>query len=86
MHIARQTPQELVVVAGTCWIFAIYGAAALLTLYFAIARHERIGFRFVLALLSCSPSAILFNPQHFVFTLRNFGPDSRDSSHHPCSP
>ena len=30
--------------------------------------------------------AIVFNPQHFVLTPRNFDPDSHDSSHHPCSP
>jgi hypothetical protein len=39
MHIARQTPQELVVVSGTRWAAAICGACALFTLYFAIARH-----------------------------------------------
>jgi hypothetical protein len=51
MHIARQTPQELVVVAGTRWISAICGAAALLTLYFAIARHERDGLFLVVLFL-----------------------------------
>jgi hypothetical protein len=40
MHIARQTPQELVVVAGTRWFSAICAAAALFTLYFVITRHE----------------------------------------------
>jgi hypothetical protein len=43
MHIARQTPQELVVVAGTRWISAICAAAALVILYFVITRHEREG-------------------------------------------
>jgi|SRR5580700_5967598 hypothetical protein len=44
MHIARQTPQELVVVAGTRWVSAICAAAALFTLYFVITRHEPKGF------------------------------------------
>jgi hypothetical protein len=39
MHIARQTPQELVVVAGTRLLSAICAAAALFTLYFVITRH-----------------------------------------------
>src|ERR1035441_1981213 len=43
MHVARQTPQELVVVAGSRWISAICAAAALFTLYFAITRHEPTG-------------------------------------------
>jgi hypothetical protein len=43
MHIARQTPQELVVVAGTRWAAAICAACALLTLYFVITRHELKG-------------------------------------------
>jgi len=43
MHIARQTPQELVVVAGTRWVSAMCAAAALFTLYFVIARHEPKG-------------------------------------------
>ncbi len=40
MHIARQTPQELVVVAGSRWVSAICAAGALFTLYRAITRHE----------------------------------------------
>jgi hypothetical protein len=40
MHIARQTPQELVVVAGTRWLSVICAAASLFTLYFVITRHE----------------------------------------------
>ena len=32
MHIARQTQQDLVVVAGTRWVSAICAAAALFTL------------------------------------------------------
>jgi hypothetical protein len=40
MHIARQTPQELVVVAGSRWVSAICAAAALFTLYFVISRRE----------------------------------------------
>lgn len=43
MHIARQTPQELVVVAGTRWVAALCAACALFTLYFVIARHELKG-------------------------------------------
>jgi hypothetical protein len=49
MHIARQTPQELVVVAGTRWVSAICAAAALFTLYFVIARHESRGYLFLVA-------------------------------------
>lgn len=44
MHIARQTPQKLVVVSGTRWVSAICAAAALFTLYFVITRHERSSF------------------------------------------
>jgi hypothetical protein len=43
MHIARQTPQELVIVDGTRWISATCAAAALFLLYFAIARHQPKG-------------------------------------------
>ena len=43
MHIARHTPQELVVVAGSRWISAICAAAALFTLYFAITHREPRG-------------------------------------------
>jgi hypothetical protein len=43
MHIARQTPQELVVVAGTRWVAAICAACALFILYFVITRHELKG-------------------------------------------
>ena len=43
MHIARQTPQELIVVAGTRWVSAICAAAAIFTLYFVITRHEPKG-------------------------------------------
>jgi hypothetical protein len=43
VHIARQTPQELVVVTGTRWVAAISAASALLTLYFVITRHELKG-------------------------------------------
>ena len=49
MHIARQTPQELVVVAGTRWLSAICAAAALFTLYFVIIRHELKGPLFLTA-------------------------------------
>ncbi|MGH9546192.1 MAG: hypothetical protein ACRD23_13370 [Terriglobales bacterium] len=47
MHIARQTPQELVVVAGTRWVSAICLAAALFTLYFVITLHEPKGYFFL---------------------------------------
>ncbi len=40
MHIARQTPQELVVVAGSRWVSAICVAGAMFTFYIAIARHQ----------------------------------------------
>jgi uncharacterized membrane protein len=40
MHIARQTPQELVFVSGTRWVSAICAAAAVITFYFAITRHK----------------------------------------------
>jgi hypothetical protein len=43
VHIARQTPQELVVVAGTRRVSAICAAAALFTLYLVITRHEPKG-------------------------------------------
>jgi hypothetical protein len=43
MHIARQTPQELVVVAGTRWISAICAAAALFIFSLVIRRHEPKG-------------------------------------------
>ena len=49
MHIARQTPQELVVVAGTRWLSAICAGAALFTLYFVITRHETKGPLFLAA-------------------------------------
>lgn len=43
MHIARQTPQELVVVAGSRWVSAICAAAALFTFYSVIIRHQPKG-------------------------------------------
>jgi len=43
MHVARQTPQELVIVAGTRWVSAICAGCALATLYFVIARNELKG-------------------------------------------
>ena len=39
MHVARQTPQELVVVSGSRWVSAICVAAAVFYTYIAIARH-----------------------------------------------
>jgi hypothetical protein len=44
MHIARQTPQELIVVASSRWVAAICAAAALATLYASIAGHQPSGF------------------------------------------
>jgi hypothetical protein len=44
MHIARETPLELVVVSGTRWVSAICAVAALFTtLYVVIARNEAKG-------------------------------------------
>jgi hypothetical protein len=43
VHIARNTTQELVVVAGTRWVSAICTAVALFTLYSVITRHEPKG-------------------------------------------
>jgi hypothetical protein len=40
MHIARQTPQELVVVAGTRWLSAICAAATFFTLCVTVVRQE----------------------------------------------
>jgi hypothetical protein len=51
MRIARQTPQELVVVSGTRWLSAVCGAAALVTLYFEITRHLPKGYLFLPAFL-----------------------------------
>jgi len=44
MHIARQTPRELVVVSGTRWLSAIVGAAAVGSLYFVVPRREVMGY------------------------------------------
>lgn len=43
MHIARQTPQELVIVDGSRWISAICAAAAVLTAYQVLSHHEPKG-------------------------------------------
>jgi hypothetical protein len=51
MHIARETPHELVVVSGTRWLSAIVGAAAVGSLYFVIPRRELAGY-FVTAFLA----------------------------------
>src|ERR1700739_664968 len=40
VHIARQTPQELVIVTRTRWVAAICAAGFLITLYLAITRQE----------------------------------------------
>jgi hypothetical protein len=39
MHIARETPEELVVVSGSRWVSAICATGAILYTYFAITRH-----------------------------------------------
>lgn len=51
MHIARQTSQELVVVAGARWLSAICAAAALSTFYLVITRHQPKGYFFLPAFL-----------------------------------
>jgi hypothetical protein len=51
MHIARQTPQELVVVARSRWVSALCAAAALFTLYFVIVRQKPQGYFVVVFLL-----------------------------------
>ena len=43
MHIARQTPQEMVIVSGTRWLAAGCAVAAVGGLYFAITRHQLVG-------------------------------------------
>jgi len=40
MHIARETSQELVVVAGSRWVSALCAAGAIFTIYLAITRHD----------------------------------------------
>jgi len=47
MRIARQTPQELVVVSGTRWLSGICLAAALITLYLETTRHLPKGYLFL---------------------------------------
>lgn len=54
MHIARQTPQELVVVSGTRWVSAICAAAALFSLYSVITRHAPMGLLLTGFLLLCA--------------------------------
>lgn len=51
MHIARLTPQELIVVSGSRWVSAICAAGALVTAYFAITRHAPKGYFLVPAFL-----------------------------------
>jgi hypothetical protein len=43
MHIARQTPQELVVVSGSRWVSVICAVAAIFTAYFPIVRNQPKG-------------------------------------------
>ena len=72
MHIARQTPQELVVVAGTRWFSAVCAAAALSTLYLVITRHQPKGYLFlpafllVFALLMDLRKTFTFNAMHRI--------------------
>jgi hypothetical protein len=68
MHIARQTPQELVVVAGTRWVSAICAGAALFTLYFVITRHEPKGL--LLAAFSLLFALIVDLRKTFTFDAR----------------
>ena len=49
MHIARLTPQKLIVVSGSRWVSAICAAGALATAYFAISRHAPKGYLLVTA-------------------------------------
>jgi hypothetical protein len=51
MHIARQTPQELIVVSGSRWVSAICAAGVLFNTYFAIARHAPKSYLLVSAFL-----------------------------------
>jgi len=43
MHIARQTPQELVIVDGTRWVSAICAVLALFAVYRVISQHKGQG-------------------------------------------
>lgn len=54
MHIARHTPQELVIVSGTRWLSALCGAAALGSLYFVIPRRDPIGYVVTGFLMLCA--------------------------------
>jgi len=51
MHIARKTPNELIVVSGSRWVSAICGAGALFNAYFAITRHAPKGYFLLIAFL-----------------------------------
>jgi hypothetical protein len=44
MHIARHTPNELIVVSGSRWVSAICVAGALFITYFVITRHAPKGY------------------------------------------
>lgn len=55
MHIARQTPQELVVVSGTRWLSVGCAGAAALNTYFAIIHHApKPAFLVTVFLLVCA--------------------------------
>ena len=54
MHIARQTPQEMVVVSGTRWVAAICAAGTLYSAYAVVLRHEWKGLIATAFLLLCS--------------------------------
>ena len=65
MHIAQQTPQELIVVSGTRWVSAICAAGALFNTYFAITLHAPKGYLLLTAfLLLCA----LIMDLHKTFT------------------
>lgn len=44
MHIARQNPQELVVVDSSRWLSLIFAAVTLFVIYMSIIRHQPKGF------------------------------------------
>lgn len=54
MHVARETAQELLVVAGTRWLAAVCAGASLVAFVSAIARHNRISLGLGVFLLLCA--------------------------------
>lgn len=51
MHIARQTPEKLVIVSGSRWLSAVCGVGVLYTLYIVFVRHAPKGNLYVTAFL-----------------------------------